>query len=276
MSPIRALIYGIVQGFTEFLPVSSSGHLVLASHLLGIEAPGITLEVMVHFGTLLAVLAIYWKDIKGLAITALALVIPGFNKKALTVERKSLLLLIIVGTIPAAVLGLLFKPYFERAFTSTLMVGLMLLVTGSVLMLASKQRAGKKKAEKISVIDAVYIGLAQAAAMLPGISRSGMTISAGLGRKMERQDSARFSFLLATPAILGATILEMRDMGAVFESGALEPIPLFIAVLASFVSGYIAIKVLLKVLQTGRLELFAYYCWMIGGGAIILNIANIL
>lgn len=266
MEPGQALAYGVVQGLTEFLPVSSSGHLVLTAGLLGIESTGVTLEVMVHFGTLLAVLAVYWKDIQGMLVSIYRSLFSGEMSCEEKMHHKGnirLVWLLILSTLPAVIVGLLFKSKIERFFESSLMVGAMLLITGVVLFLVSRVRQGTKTASKMGYACALGIGLAQVFAMLPGISRSGMTVAAGLFAGLTREEAAKFSFLLSIPVILGATVLELKDISSA-GLGGISPTSLVLAVCAAFVSGYLAIKVLLKVLQSGNLRIFSYYCWIIG------------
>lgn len=274
MKPIQALAYGVVQGLTEFLPVSSSGHLVLVGSVLGIESTGVTLEVMVHFGTLLAVLAVYWKDIQGLLVSVYYSVFPksvGQDEGVAHRGNMRLICLLIVATLPAAILGLFFKSRIERFFEAPAMVGVMLFITGTVLLLVSRVRPGVRAAWKLGFLNAFGIGMAQAFAMLPGISRSGMTIASGLLSGLDREEAARFSFLLSIPVILGATVLEMKDISSI-GLGLISPVSLVIAVCAAFLSGYLAIKILLRLLQTGNLRVFGYYCWVIGGLVVLSHL----
>lgn len=274
MKPIQALAYGVVQGLTEFLPVSSSGHLVLIGNVLGIESTGVTLEVMVHFGTLLAVLAAYRKDIHGLLVSVYC---SAFSKSVghdEGVEHRGnmrLICLLVVATLPAAILGFLLKPTIERFFESPTMVGVMLFVTGTVLLLVSRIRPGARAARELEFLDAFGIGIAQALAMLPGISRSGMTIASGLLSGLDREEAARFSFLMSIPVILGAAVLEVKDISSI-GLGLISPVSLVIAVCAAFLSGYLAITILLRVLQTGNLRVFSYYCWVMGGLVVLSHL----
>lgn len=258
MTVIEALILGAVQGLTEFLPVSSSGHLVLFQHLLGIQEPPLTFDIMVHVGTLVAVFIVFWPDITDI----------------LRKPLNRLTYLIIVGCIPAGLAGFFLQDLFEKAFSSILVVGLGLLFTGAILMAAerySKAYTGLKEIHETTYMDAVWIGLMQALAIVPGISRSGSTISAGLFRGMDRVFAARFSFLLSIPVILGAAMLQLKDIAAVGING-ITLMPMAVGFIAAVGFGYFAIKVVLQIINQGRLSVFSHYCWAIGAIALVANL----
>jgi len=265
MTVWEALFLGLVQGITEFLPVSSSGHLVITQFLLGVKEPGITFEVLVHFGTLCSILWVFFPDIKKLAAAALFL----NNDKA----SRKMLFLIIMGCIPTAVIGLAFQPFFVSLFSSVLTVGIMLLVTGSILWLINMKVPGRKTVEKMKVSDALIVGLFQGFAIIPGISRSGSTISAALFRELNRETAIRYSFFLSLPAILGATLLEGREL---LSSGPenISVIPLALGTAVAFVSGIFAIRTLIRILNTGNLHYFSYYCWMVGSLVILWQVVQ--
>ncbi|HHV75832.1 MAG TPA: undecaprenyl-diphosphatase UppP [Syntrophothermus lipocalidus] len=250
MNYLDAVILGIVQGLTEFLPVSSSGHLVIFQKLLGFQQPGVTFEVMLHLGTLVAVIAAFWSDVWGII------------KKPMS----RIVYLIILGTIPAGLIGVFLKPLFEQAFESLTVVGVGLIITGFLLVLGEKLGTRAwwgKEVEQTSVGDALFIGLLQGLAITPGISRSGSTISAGLLRGLDREFAARFSFLLSIPAILGAGILEGKD---ILDSGIAghSLAPYIVGTVTAAVSSYIAIRIVMGLVKRGRLSLFSYYCWTVG------------
>ncbi|GAW91548.1 undecaprenyl-diphosphate phosphatase [Calderihabitans maritimus] len=247
MSVWEAIFLGLVQGLTEFLPVSSSAHLVIAQHYLHISTPGLTFEILVHFGTLVAVLVAFRKDILSL-----------FRK-----PFQRLTYLIIIGTVPTAIIGLVFESYVEQLFGSVLAVGFMLLVTGFFLWIGETLVSGGKGTEEMSFRDALFIGIAQGMAVTPGISRSGITISAALVRGLNRETAARYSFLVVIPVILGATILKGAEL---LSSPASREIlsPYLIGTAVAAISGYWAIKSLLKVLREGKLRYFSVYCWLLG------------
>lgn len=264
MSFFDALILGLLQGLTEFLPVSSSGHLVLGQEILGVlQADNITFEVFVHFGTLFSILAIFQKDVWKIFSSLFEGVKRPKNILSLLKEDEyfRLAVLIVIGSIPAAVIGLSCKPYVERAFSDVNLVGVMLLVTGLVLFLT---RLARPKPDKmVGWGTAIFIGFAQALAVLPGISRAGMTISAGLFAGVAREQAARYSFLLALPAIFGATLLETFEI----TSAPLEKqflIVLVVGTIAAFIAGYIAIKTIFIVLKKDKFSYFSFYCLAVG------------
>jgi undecaprenyl-diphosphatase len=273
MDFIQALILGFVQGMTEFIPVSSSAHLVLVPWAMGWASPGLAFDTILHWGTLLAVLGYFWGDwvrliggfIRSLVRRGPWSVTAGGR---LADPDARLAWWLILGSIPAAVLGYFFNDFFESLFGNPAAVGGFLLVTA--LILAISEMLGRRihDLSSVNLLDALLIGLAQAIAIAPGISRSGATIAAGLGRGLKRDDAARFSFLLGTPAILGAGLLQLVDM--IHEGSLLIQLP-FLAVgfLAAAISGYLCIKFLLAYLRRGRLYVFAAYCALIGGAVLL-------
>ena len=265
MSIVDALIMGLVQGLTEFLPVSSSGHLVIAKHLLGgVKDTGILFEVLLHFGTLLAVLFYFRQDI--LSLLRAFLPSSDVSDEARRDSRK-LAYMVIAGTIPTVVIALLFKDLFESLFTSVRVVSIMLLVTGLLLFLSDKMKITSGK--KIGAKDAIIIGTVQGLAIIPGISRSGSTIATGLFRGIKGEDAATFSFLLAIPAILGAVVLHVKDI-SVMES--VDVLPYFVGVATAAISGFLSIKLLMKVVAGRNLKFFAFYCWIVGLSCLTLNL----
>ena len=255
MDIIQAIILGLVQGITEFIPVSSSGHLVLVPWLLGWESPGLVFDTVVHLGTLVAVLAYFWRDWLGLATAWL----QGLVRWDWRDPQARLMWLIVLGSIPAVVIGCLLEGFFESLFGKPIGVSLFLLVTAGLLVLSERLGAQTREATDLRWTGALTIGLAQAAAIAPGISRSGATLAAGLLRGLRRTDAARFSFLLATPVILGAGLVQLVDL---FSSpDPLIQVPgLLAGFLAAAVSGYLCIWGLLRYLQRGKLYPFAIYC----------------
>ena len=261
MTVAKAALLGIVQGLTEFLPVSSSGHLALFRKLLGLEGGGLTFEVMVHFGTLIAVLAALRSDWLPIAL--------GLFRRAERREALRKAALLALGTIPVGVVGLGLESAVEAAFSSAKAVGVSLFFTGAVLW-ASERTACRARAAKtldeISFADALVVGCAQAVAILPGVSRSGMTIGAGLARGAGREAAARFAFLLSIPAILGATAVELPDLLAAGIEGS---VPVLVGTAAAALSGYAAIRLFLGFLRERSLRPFAYYTWAVGLVALI-------
>ena len=250
---LQALWLGILQGLTEFLPVSSSGHLVLGQNILGVNQPDLLFDVAVHVGTLVAVLFCFREDIVS--------ILRGlWAKDDQAREGRRLLFLIVVGSVPTALIGLLFKDQFEALFSSLSAVGVALLVTGGLLMATRFAPQGRRGLNATGPGRALLVGLFQGLAITPGISRSGATISAGLYLGLDRRLAAHFSFLLSIPAILGALALELKDV----EFSTVAVSPLLLGGVAAALSGYFALKVLLKVVQKGRLYWFAPYCWALG------------
>lgn len=271
MSVVQAIILGAIQGFSEFLPISSSGHLVIAQSLLGVTIPGITFEVMVHVGTLIAVIAFYWQDIWRVAGAFLHEAFGSGRKKGIWRNYEArVAVLIVAASVPAAVVGLLLKDYVESAFSNPLLVGAALLITGLALWTSEGQKKGRRKEPDLKMGDALAIGFAQAIAIVPGLSRSGLTISTGLRRKMERPLAARFSFLLSIPAVGGAALLDLYD---VWKSGVQLPwVPILAGTLASFITGIVAIRLIVGVIKAGRFRYFAVYCWALGSVTLVVSL----
>ncbi|MGI6609269.1 MAG: undecaprenyl-diphosphate phosphatase [Limnochordia bacterium] len=265
MSLFHALVLGVVQGLTEFLPVSSSGHLVIAQHLFGISEGVLAFDIAVHMGTLLAVL-IALRDDVALVLAGLR---PGHDPQARSGRR--LIWLLVIGTVPAVVVGLLFSDIITGFFSSIAVTGVMLLVTGTLLFASERAKTDARRLRSFRTSDAFVIGCGQALAVMPGLSRSGTTISAGLARGVVGEDAARFSFLLAIPVILGAAVLELP---ATLKAGT-GPSPSVLAagVLTSAVTGYLAIAMLQRFIRQGRLRVFAYYTWVVG--ALVLLMAYV-
>jgi undecaprenyl-diphosphatase len=250
---LEAMLWGLVQGLTEFLPISSSGHLVLVPAFLGVEPPDLATSALLHLGTLVAVLFYYRKDLARMI---------HFRRDP---DARRVLTLLIVGTIPATI-GILLEHQLELFQESVTAVAVALLVTGLVLVVSGfiVRRAGTL--EKATATDAVLVGVAQATALLPGISRSGMTITASLARGLSAEQAARFSFLLAVPAIAGGGVIEAFQLAG--EGGI--PAELWVGVLVAAVSGYLAIAFLIRTLVRIGLRPFALYCFVVGTLALIL------
>jgi undecaprenyl-diphosphatase len=259
MDIIQAIILGLVQGATEFIPVSSSGHLVLLPWLLGWDSPGLVFDTVVHWGTLLAVLAYFWRDWWQL-ITAWLRGLLRWNWQD---TNAKLMWLILLGTIPAAVIGYVLEDFFESLFGEPAWVGFFMLVTAALLALGERFSRPTRGLDALRWSDALAIGFGQAAAIAPGISRSGATISVGLFRGLWRPAAARFSFLLGTPIIFGAGLFKLRDLLAVPDPVAQLP-ALAAGFLAAAIAGYLCIWFLLRYLQRGKLYPFAIYCALVG------------
>jgi undecaprenyl-diphosphatase len=275
MNYTEAILLGIIQGLTEFLPVSSSGHLVLFQHLFGLKEAELFFDVCVHLGTLLAVIIVFRQEIKNIIFAMMRLLSSTGPKKSALQKIESdpdlkLALLIVIGSIPTAVLGLMFHNIADRLFSSTFFTGLMLMVTGLLLWLTRRANtgAGGTNIEGFSRTKAFVIGIVQGLAIIPGISRSGSTISIGLLLGINRETAARYSFLLSIPAIVGAGLLSLKD--SLSETDPVIWLSLWGAATAALV-GYTALKVLLGLVKKGHLHLFAPYCWLVGILAIVLS-----
>lgn len=255
----KAIFLGALQGATEFLPVSSSAHLVIAQQFLNMGTNGAMLfafDVALHFGTLLAVILFFWRDLIWMLRSG---------------EGRRLAFLLALATLPAVVIGLSFKAKIEALFTSVAASAGFLLVTGCLLWLTRWAKPAATPLEKIGIKQALGIGVTQAVAILPGISRSGSTIAAGLFLGLAPQAAVRFSFLLSIIAIAGANVLEAK---AFSESAQIFSPPFLVGMLAAFAVGYAAIRWMLKIVARGKLHHFAWYCWGMGGLVILLSLCN--
>ncbi len=256
MDLFQAFILGLVQGATEYIPVSSSAHLVLVPWLLGWPDASFAFEVLVQWGTLVGVFVYFWRDIWAIIQGVLQGLIR--QKPAATFEAR-LGWLVVVATIPAVVLGILFKDYFEAAFDAPALVGALLILTAALLVIAEWFGSRQRELEQLNWLDAFIIGLWQTAAMLPGVSRSGATIGGAVLRQFNRTAAARFSFLMSIPALLGAGVVALKDL---LETGALaaELPAISVGFVAAAISGYLCIRWLLHYLQRHSLYVFAAYC----------------
>jgi undecaprenyl-diphosphatase len=264
MTLLKAVILGIVQGLTEFLPISSSGHLVIFQHLFGLREPQLLFDILVHIGTLLAVLAVFFGDIVTITRDSLTFASRCFKKKDSLSEPlpgARLLMFIIIGTVPTALIGYFLEKKADVIFSSLRLVGLTLLATGVLLWLTKRFSPDKRDISRMNARDSLLIGLVQGIAVIPGISRSGSTIAAGLFMGLDRSLAARFSFLLSIPAILGALVLKS---GELFSLNYSSMLPDIVGMLAAFVSGYFALKFLIRIVLKGNFYLFAYYCFLVG------------
>ena len=263
MDWIEALILGLVQGLTEYLPVSSSGHLAIGSYLFGIEGEeNLAFTVAVHVATVLSTLVILWKEIDW--------IFRGLFKCEMNAETKYVLN-IVVSMIPVGIVGVFFNDYVEEVFGSGLViVGCMLLLTAALLTFSYIAKPRKK--EKISLRDAFIIGLAQACAVMPGLSRSGSTIATGLLLGNKKESLAQFSFLMVIPPILGEALLDVvKGLKGEEAFGGIDMMPLAIGFIAAFVSGCIACKWMINIVKKGKLIYFGIYCAIAGVLTLILS-----
>ncbi|MBU0687836.1 MAG: undecaprenyl-diphosphate phosphatase [Candidatus Margulisbacteria bacterium] len=267
MSIFQALVLGIIQGLTEFLPVSSSGHLVIAQHLIGIPN-NISFDLVVHLATVLAVIIYFARDIWELIVAFILGTLEAFKIKRsqnyVFGQHFRVGWLIIIASIPTALMGFFFKDFFEALFNSNLAVGGFLLVTAAVILLAEWRGKNNRDEFQVGFLDAIIIGVAQGCAIAPGLSRSGATVSAALWRGLKRDFAARFSFLLAIPAILGAGIFKFGDVSSDIAGGVIGVWPLLAGAIAALVSGLFAIKIFMEIIRRTSIRCFAYYCIVLG------------
>lgn len=270
MDLVRAAILGIVQGLTEFLPISSSGHLILIPALFRWPDQGLSFDVGLHLGTLVALLVYFWRDWWDMIrFGLLDLRDHQFHMRAYRAESR-LIWLLALGSVPAAVVGFLFNDWIEENVRQVWLVAITLAVVGTILLLADRAGRRERTVERVGVIDAVLIGTAQACALIPGVSRSGATMSAALFRNFTRNDAARFAFLLGTPAFIGAALLKAKDLAGE-SSHQLDEMA--VGFVFSAIVGFAAIHLLLRYLRTRSLMPFVIYRY--GAAALTLVIAGI-
>lgn len=274
MDWLEALVLGVVQGLTEFLPVSSSGHLVLCQHLFGLKEPELLFDICVHVGTLMAVLAVFYQDILQMLsalmrLPSLARQPGGLRTQFAQHPELRLMLLVVLGTLPTAAMGILFAKMAEQLFGTIWLVGMALIITGTFLWFTRLRLSSGRSIQEMQAKDALILGLAQGLAIVPGISRSGATISTALYLGIDRELAGRFSFLLAIPAILGALVLGLD--GDMFQT-SLPAGMILLGSLTAAIIGYLALLLLLKLVKKGQLYRFAPYCWIVGLAALVVSI----
>ena len=272
MTYLSSFLLGLVQGLAEFLPISSSGHLSIAQNLLGLntEIPEF-FDVLLHLGTLVAVFVAYWRDICDMVaelIHGVGDLVHGTTPRQVPPARR-LILLIIVGTLPLFILLPIHKQV-QALSNNMVFIGAALVVTGFLLFACDLVRKGKKTERTATITDVLVVGMGQAIATMPGISRSGMTITTGCFMGFERKFAVRFSFLLSIPAVLGANILSLKDA---LDAGIIwAEVPMYVVgVVTAAVVGYACIRLLRLVAEKGRFGAFAYYCWAVGLLTLLLN-----
>ncbi|MGM0873298.1 MAG: undecaprenyl-diphosphate phosphatase [Bacillota bacterium] len=254
MDWLQAIILGIIQGLTEFIPISSTGHLYLGRKLFGLEEAGLYLDTMLHIGTLIALL-VFYKDI------LINLLKKPFSR---------ITALLVVGTIPAVIAGVLYSDFFDSLSKTGVTIGWEFLVTGLFLWFADSIKNGAKKIDDLSLFDSFFIGSFQAFAIFPAISRSGMTIVGALIRKMDKEAAAYFSFLLSIPAICGGVIFQLKDVMA-GDVPQISLLSMLVATLASAFFGYLAVRFMISFVKRQSLKIFAVYVWCLGGLIIFLQ-----
>lgn len=275
MSVLNAVILGLVQGVTEFLPVSSSGHLSFLNNLFNMttaEDGHLLFDALLHLGTLVSICVVYWKDIVQMVceILSFANVGPLAGQRQARYPAARLFFMLVIATLPLLFI-LPVKDYFESLFYRSAFVGVALILTGCVLYVADKMTQGKKAANSMTILDAVIIGICQCVAVIPGLSRSGVTITGGIATGLKRDFAVKFSFLLSIPAVLGANILSLADAA---RSGIdVSSIPAYlVGTVVAAVSGIASIKLLKYISNKGKFGGFAYYCWVIGVLTVILSL----
>ena len=254
ISPIQAVILSLLQGITEWLPISSSGHLALVQKIFHFE--NLSFDVFLHLASVLAVIIIFWKDI-------VKLFYPWEKNKI------RYLLIILIGIIPAGIIGLLFKKQIEVAFTSYLYLGIFFIISGIIVY---STKFSHEKKEKPNLIDSIFIGIFQAIAILPGISRSGATISSGLFRGLKKQEAIKFSFIMAIPIVLGAGVLEAKDL--IFSQ--INYSILIVSFIITFIVSLAGIKILLKVVNEEKFYWFGIYNFLLGVLVLVLKLSGVI
>lgn len=266
MDIFTAVIIGIIQGLTEFLPVSSSAHLVFAQQFFGLTQNNLAFDVLLHLGTLVAVVGYFLPDIIRMIIAFFESIIGIFKGENFIEGIKNdpyrkLAWLTLIATIPVGIVGLLFESEVEALFNGISVPAFFLLITGCLLYFSQRYNVGNKNIKELGLKETIVMGIGQACAIIPGLSRSGTTIASGLLVGLDKEFAAKFSFILSIPAIIGAVILQLGDIGAGLGTNTL---PFICGFLAAVVSGFFAIAFLLKLIKERSLDVFAYYCWIVG------------
>lgn len=276
MTLLNAILLGIIQGATEFLPVSSSGHLVIFQNILGVTEGNLEFTIVLHLGTLLAIFIAYWNSIKNMIVEFFKMIGDLFKERSLCLEKskyRKYILYILVASIPAGIVGVLFEDVIESIFSSLFVVAITLAVTGVLLILGDRLgKRNKRKIEELGYRTSFFIGIFQMFAIMPGISRSGSTIVGGLFSGLKKDEAVEFSFLMSIPAVLGSLLLKIKDI--VTLGATTSVFPLIIGFLCAAVVGYLSIKLLVELVQKGKLIYFSYYCFTVSICLLIYNIVT--
>ncbi len=259
---LEILILAIVQGVTEWLPISSSGHLVIVQEYLGLGLP-MLFDVVLHLGSLLVVLFVFLKEVLR--------VLKAVAKRDFKSQDGKLGIHIVLGSISTAAVGLIFRDAFESYFYNLYAVGIAFIATGCFYSLLYVCRRDKYQDRPLNAVDATAVGLAQGVALIPGVSRSGSTITTGLLLKVQKESAFRFSFLLFIPSVVGATVLSIVGFDSPFVP-MVDPIGLLVGLVVTVAVGYVALRLLLRIVMKGKLYLFAFYCWTIGSALLLAQI----
>ncbi len=275
MTIFEAFLLGLVQGLTEFLPVSSSGHLAILQTYMGLEEGALAFTVMLHAGSLIAVFLAYRKSVLAIIKALVDMIVDLFKEKSLMIRKdkyRMYVVLLFIASIPAGIAGILFGDAIEKIFSSVIVIACMLLATGVLLIIGEK--IGKnniKPIDRLGFKNARIVGVFQALALIPGLSRSGTTMVGGLLRGMKKEDAVEFSFLLSLPAVLGATLLKLKDIVGL-SGGAVSAGAMAIGFFTAVIVGYLAIRLLVLVVKKDRLKYFSYYCWAVGIAVLVKEI----
>ena len=273
MSIFHAIILGLVQGVAEFLPISSSGHLCIVNNLFNMSGTEghMLFDVLLHLGTLISICIVYWQDIVEMFFEVIAFVNigPYAGREKAHYPAARLFVMIVMATLPL-ILILPIKDMLETLYNSSIFIGITIILTGCMLFVSDKMTPGKKTEKNMTVLDAVIIGLCQCVATIPGLSRSGTTITAGIATGLRREFAVKFSFLMSLPAVLGANLLSIID--ALKEGFVWADLPAYLIGMAvAMVSGIASIYLLKFITRKGKFGGFAYYCWVMGVLSIILS-----
>lgn len=289
MSLLESIILGIIQGIAEFLPISSSGHLAIFKKIFGLSDVGLTYDILLHAGTLVAVFIVFWNDIWRLIKEGIGIVIDVCKNikqfilsktkkqdvdyiKIVSSPYRKFVMLIIVSTIPTGILGLIFKKIFNLDNPSLIIPGISLLITALMLYVVDDLPSGSKTPKEMTYKNGLIIGFAQGIATLPGISRSGTTLTVGILNGLDRKFAVKYSFIMSIPAILGACVLDIKDMFSPENAlSATEYIYYLIGAAVAAVVGYVCIRTLLVLFKNRKMKYFSYYCFVVGIVAIIAN-----
>ena len=278
MTLFESIILGLVQGLAEFLPISSSGHLAALQYIFGIDGSNVlTFTVMLHFGTLVAIFVVYWKDIVDLVKELFATIKDVCTGQGVQVNKndtRKLGFMIITASVPTAIIGLLLNDFFESLYAKMAVIGVCLIITGCGLFFAERYGGGKRTIKDMNFRNAFFIGLCQSVAIMPGISRSGATMIGGLACKFDRAFAVRYAFLISIPSVLGAFLLEVPEAVRSVSDGTGISLGVMLAGIAvAAISGYAAIKVMIKAVTNKKLMYFSVYTWIAGAALIIYSIA---
>jgi undecaprenyl-diphosphatase len=275
MTYLQAVILGLVQGLAEFLPISSSGHLALLEHFFGIKEDAVLLyAVLLHFGTLIAVFVCFWKDIVELVKELFVTIGDLVKGRGLRLDERpvrKLGVMIIISCIPTAIIGFVFGDVFEGMYSKPIIIACMFVITGIMLIIAENIGTGHRTIENMNVRNALFIGIVQGIAIIPGISRSGSTLFSSLLVQLDRKFAVKYVFLISIPTILGSVILELPD-GIKSGLGGASLGPVIVGVIVSFLCGLFAIKIMLRIVQNRKLKYFSYYLFVLAAAVIIINI----